>query len=346
MTSIVFPSGSTALVKKYLSTQISNQIGHLKTDSGFTLSKAIASGLKNWDSAIGIYAGDAQSYDTFSSIFEPIISQYHSNSGHKDHHRNIHSKDIQTIDLENPDPENEFIKSTRIRVARNLKGYSFPCHITLDHRKQVEKKFIAALNFLPKNLKGKYFSLENITRTQHQALKNENLIFGRGDRFQDAAGINTDFPKCRGIFHSLDKKLLIWVNEEDHLRIICMKKSSDISGIYNHMVTTLKAFDQYLDFAWDNTYGFLASCPTNIGTAMRAGVHIQLKKLSKNRPLLTHLVNTHQLQIRGTCGEKTTVENAVFDISNQQRLGISTTDLLHTLHAGITALIKAEKNQP
>jgi creatine kinase/arginine kinase len=99
-----------------------------------------------------------------------------------------------------------------------------------------------------------------------------------------------------------------------------------------------------LEFAFDKRYGFLTSCPTNIGTAMRAGVHIRLKKLEKNQGLLKKLVARYQLQIRGTHGEKTSVEKAIFDISNKQRLGISETLIIQNLHSGLTAIIEAEKN--
>ena len=77
---------------------------------------------------------------------------------------------------------------------------------------------------------------------------------------------------------------------------------------------------------------------------MRAGVHIQLEKLEQKKDLLHTLAKDFNLQIRGTRGEKTKVENAVFDISNRQRLGMSETGIISNLHAGLTAIIKAEKN--
>ena len=137
---------------------------------------------------------------------------------------------------------------------------------------------------------------------------------------------------------------MIWVNEEDHLRIISMESSSDISGVFNRLCLGLGHLSTRLEFAFDKRYGFLTSCPTNIGTAMRAGVHIRLRKLKKNQTLLNNLVAQYQLQIRGTHGEKTSVEKGVFDISNKQRLGISETRIIQNLHSGLAAIIEAEKN--
>lgn len=338
MNPIVFPKHANSLVKKYLSQNICTVLEHQKTDSGFTLAKAINSGLKNPDSAIGIYAGDAQSYKTFSLIFDPVISEYH-----KGVETLKHESDLTEIELPCLDPENKYIQSTRIRVARNLKGFCFPCYMKLFERRKLEKKILSTLSSLTGNLKGSYYSLELDDKEKLNPLKTKNLGFQKGDRFQDAAGINSDFPKYRGVYLSFDEQLMVWINEEDHLRIISLEKSSDISSVYKRLCQTVTALNQSLDFAWDSTYGNLTSCPTNIGTAMRAGVHIQLEKLEKNKDILFKLIKAYNLQIRGTCGEKTKIQNAVFDISNYQRFGVSESEILLNLHAGLVAIIKAEK---
>ena len=136
----------------------------------------------------------------------------------------------------------------------------------------------------------------------------------------------------------------VWVNEEDHMRIISQDTSSDLSGVFNLLCKALLVLEQTLNFEKDDTYGYLTSCPTNIGTTMRAGVHIHLQKLNQNRTLLTSLTKAHGLQIRGTGGEKTQVDNAVFDISNHRRLGISEVDIIKNLHRGLQKIISTEKN--
>ena len=339
MNPFIFPKESNSLVKKHLSQKICQALEHLKTDSGFTLEKAIHSGLKNPDSAIGIYAGDAQSYQTFSPVFDPVILEYHGGV------ENLkHKSDIRELDLPVLDPEGKYILSTRIRIARNLKGFSFPCHMTLSQRSELEKKIITALSCLKGNHKGKYYSFEHADKKELKQLETKNFWFQKGDRFQDAAGINSDFPKCRGVYLSFDKQLMVWVNEEDHLRIISLEKASDLSKVYNRLCKTISALNQTLDFAWDKKYGNLASCPTNIGTSMRAGVHILLEKLEQKKEILFNITQAYNLQIRGTCGEKTKIENAVFDISNSQRLGISESRIIQNLHTGLLAIIKAEKS--
>ncbi len=338
MTGLTFPISADCLAKKHLSSLLKQTLGPLKTSSGFTLARAIASGIKNPDSDIGLYAGDAQSYDVFSPLFDAVINEYHHISKTRTHH-----SDLTLPELPCPDPDGRYIFSTRIRVARNIKGFDFCCHMDLSQRRDLEKKIVSFLDKPDGPLAGSYVSFEHSDLSLPDLLEDRTLLFKKGDRFQDAAGFNTDFPKSRGVFYSTDRQLRIWVNEEDHLRIISQEKSADLSHVFQRLVRTLNILEGRFDFVRDHKYGYLTSCPTNIGTAMRAGVHIRLEKLEKNRQVLNRIARQHDLQIRGTGGEKTQVDNAIFDISNRQRLGITESMIVQKLHAGIQDLIQAEK---
>ncbi len=339
MTTALFSETSPSLVKKYLPQNLFKSLEHNTTDSGFTLEKAIRSGIKNPDSSIGIYAGDAESYQVFSPVFDPIISEYHGFS--KDQN---HVSDFTTTNLPLIDPGGNYILSTRIRVARNLKSFCFPAHISLSDRKDLEGIIINALNSLKDDLAGRYLSLADIEKNEDRPAGIETLLFEKGDRFQDAAGINSDFPEGRGVFYSSDRQFIVWINEEDHLRIMSLETTSDLSSTYSRLCRALQTLGERLDFAHDKTYGYLTSCPTNLGTAMRAGVHIRLEKLDQKKEVLNRLAKDYHLQIRGTRGEKTKIEDSVFDISNAKRLGISETAIIRNLHKGLSAIIKAEKN--
>lgn len=328
---VPFDTTSRCLVKKHLSPELYTKLKNYSTASGFTLDKAICSGVVNSDSAIGIYAGDVESYTVFKEIFEPVIAEYHGfGQGDK------HISDFSPVGLTNPDPEKKYILSTRVRVARNVAQYTFANHIKLRERLLLEKSVAHALGNLSKPFTGDYFSFETSTDTE--------ILFRKGDRFQDAAGLNTDFPKGRGIFYANDKRFRVWINEEDHLRLISQDSSGDLASVFNHLCLGVAELQKILDFTIDEKYGNLTTCPTNLGTSMRAGVHIRLPNLSKNVHLLNKIVKEHQLQLRGTSGEKTEVENCVFDISNERRLGLSEVSIIKGLHKGICAIIEAENN--
>lgn len=333
----IFPETSRSLAKKHLPPKLFKTLAGLETKSGFTIAKAVASGIANPDSSIGIYAGDKESYKVFNRVFTPIINEYHKLKAGLSH-----KNQCKAVPLPLLDPENKFIKSTRIRVARNIAHLPFPPHMSRAQRLHAEQQAIDAMSALPFDLAGTYTAFSKLSPESYRELLEEKLAFPKGDRFQDAAGINKDFPLGRGVFLSHDKKFRVWVNEEDHLRIIALSYDSDLAGVFARLIRGLDELGSHLDFAHDPALGFLSSCPTNIGTAMRAGVHIHLEKLEKHPSRLKEIVTAHHLQIRGTGGEKTAVDNAIFDISNARRLGVSANDIVQDLHAGLQAVIKAE----
>ncbi|SLM30529.1 Arginine kinase [Desulfamplus magnetovallimortis] len=342
-----FSSNAQSIAKECLNAEIFSRLNNLKTQSGFTLYDALKSGIINPDSYVGIYAGDAESYKTFESIFNPVIESYHSinirelekhvESATQHHNNKDHVKFFpkHKLELPDPDPEKKYIISTRIRLARNLDGFPFTTSINLKDRLEIEKIVVTALKKMPFQFQGRYKSFYN---------ESIPTGFTKGDRFQEAAGINRDWPVARGVFESDNGKFAIWINEEDHLRIISMAKNTNLSRVFTHLQTALESLEKNLVFAWDPLLGYLTSCPSNLGTGMRVGVHIKLPKLYKKKDCLNDAAKKFNLQIRGTHGEKTEVESAIFDISNSQRLGISEHECCHTLHKGICSIIEMEEN--
>ncbi len=337
MTDQIFPKNSASLVKKYLSKVIFEKLKDKKTASGYTLKHAIHSGIINQDSDIGIYAGDVESYKIFSELFDLIIADYHSFTKQKSQDSDLSFSDLPPIDY-----ENEYIISTRIRVARNIDGFPFTTFMSGDERYRVEQLVLSALKNLPKNLQGEYFQLKDILESKTNFLKS-NYFPKKGDRFQEAAGITRDFPISRGVYLSANRDFMLWLNEEDHLRIISMEPGSDIAGVFNRLSMGIKYLEKKLTFSLSKKYGFLTACPSNIGISMRASVHIKLSKLNKQQDLLYKKAEELGLQIRGTSGEKSNIEESIFDISNKQRLGISEKDCLIILSSGIRKLIALEK---
>ncbi len=338
-----FSKENKSLVKKYLTKTLFNRLKTKKTSSGFTLLHAIQSGIINQDSAIGIYAGNAEAYQVFAKIFNPVILDYHSFSPYA-----CHTSDLSPdLELKNPDPENKYIISTRMRCARNIAAFDFMPYISAHARKKLELKVIHGLKLLKfanKNFNGHYISLQNISEYQQVSFTEKHFLFNRNDRFQNAAGINRDWPESRGIFLADDENFIVWVNEEDHLRIISMEKGGNLSGTFNRLCIALSALKKNLEFSFDKNLGYLTSCPSNLGTGMRAGVHIRLPALHKKRELLLKSAESFNLEIRGTRGEKTKVEKSIFDISNRQRLGITEKQCVKNLHKGLTAIIEMENN--
>ena len=157
-----------------------------------------------------------------------------------------------------------------------------------------------------------------------------------------AANLNRDWPSGRGIFHNDAKTFLIWVNEEDQLRIISMQNGADIKEVFSRLQRAATKIEEYLEFAHDEHLGYITSCPTNLGTAMRASVHIKLPKLMAEKEKFNKIAEEYYVQIRGIHGEHTETNDGVFDISNLRRLGRSEKDLVQDMINGVRALMEAE----
>ncbi|MEA1913868.1 MAG: phosphagen kinase, partial [Campylobacterota bacterium] len=289
---------------------------------------------------IGAYAGDEESYTTFAALFDPIIEQYHDFSKTDKHQSNLNPEDL---DAPNPDPQNKYIVSTRIRVGRNLKNLPLGPKISNAQRNDVEKIVSEALASLEGDLAGTYYPLNGMNEEDRQSLVEDHFLFKAGDRFLETAGLNRNWPMGRGIYHNDDKTFLVWVNEEDELRIISMQKGGDIKEVFTRLTLAIAQLETKMTFAFNEHLGYITSCPTNLGTAMRASVHIALPKLSSDMDAFKAIADQYHLQIRGIHGEHSQSVGGVYDISNKRRLGVSEVQCVQDMCEGVAALIAEEE---
>ncbi|CAL7937769.1 unnamed protein product [Xylocopa violacea] len=334
-------SDSKSLLKKYLTKEVFDQLKTKKTSFGSTLLDCIQSGIENLDSGVGIYAPDAESYTIFADLFDPIIEDYHGGFKKTDKHPPKDFGDVDT--LGNLDPAGEFIVSTRVRCGRSLEGYPFnPC-LTEAQYKEMEEKVSSTLSGLEGELKGTFYPLTGMSKDVQQKLIDDHFLFKEGDRFLQAANACRFWPTGRGIFHNDAKTFLVWCNEEDHLRIISMQMGGDLGQVYRRLVNAVNDIEKRLPFSHHDRLGFLTFCPSNLGTTVRASVHIKLPKLAANRSKLEEIAGKFNLQVRGTRGEHTEAEGGIYDISNKRRLGLTEYQAVKEMHDGIAELIKLEK---
>ncbi|XP_055847023.1 arginine kinase 1 isoform X1 [Episyrphus balteatus] len=336
-------SDSKSLLKKYLTKEVFDNLKNKKTPSfGSTLLDVIQSGLENHDSGVGIYAPDAEAYSVFSELFDPIIEDYHGGFKKTDKHPARDFGDVSTFT--NVDPNNEFVVSTRVRCGRSLQGYPFnPC-LSEAQYKEMEEKVSSTLSGLEGELKGKFYPLTGMEKAVQQQLIDDHFLFKEGDRFLQAANACRYWPSGRGIYHNDNKTFLVWCNEEDHLRIISMQMGGDLGEVYRRLVSAVNEIEKRIPFSHDDRLGFLTFCPTNLGTTIRASVHIKVPKLAANKAKLEEVASKYNLQVRGTRGEHTEAEGGIYDISNKRRMGLTEYQAVKEMYDGITELIKLEKS--
>jgi len=330
-----------SLVAKHVTPEKWAKLGGLKTKtSGFTLSQAIACAVDFDDQHCGIYAGDADSYEDFKDVFEPIILEYHGLKADFTHASDMDAdKIVGNIDSRAP------VKSVRIRVGRSIEGFGLSPGITKKQRLDMETLMKSAFGKLAGDLKGNYYPLLGMDEKVRLQLVDDHFLFISGDKNLIAAGMERDWPEGRGIFHNDAKTFLVWVNEEDQLRIISMQKGGDVRGVFERLARGIKGVGDSVkgesgkEFLLHPKYGYLHSCPTNLGTGMRASVHIDLPGWTKEGlPALKKRCEELSLQPRGTRGESGGQTGITYDISNKHRLGYSEVQLVQTMIDGVNTI--------
>jgi len=228
-----FPSGTTSLLSKALTRDVWEKC-HGKADKyGFTFEQAIFSGAKWTNSGVGVYAGSHEGFYTFAPLFDKIIQSYH---GHTPSDKHISSMDHTKLNCPDfPPQEDAMINSTRIRVARNLADYPLGTAVTAQQRREIESKVVSALEKFDGELKGKYYSLGKMDDSDRKQLIADHFLFKGGDKYLQSCGLENEWPEARGIFHNENKTFLVWVNEEDQLRIISMQKGSNIRQVFERL---------------------------------------------------------------------------------------------------------------
>jgi len=324
------------------------------------LAKIVKSGVDNPDSGMGCYAMNPEDYDLFKPYLDKVIRDYHKIEGEVKHVTNWSLEG-----LKDKLPEGGKLDLTklglgelsmRVRVGRNLASYPLPGAMTKQDRLDMEKDMIKAFKKLMADpaYGGTYYSLTpgtdySISDEKYKQLVKAHIMFKdmAADSYLASAGIASDWPYGRGCYVSADKQFIVWVGEEDHLRIMCMKKGSVLNEVFDRLRDACDVVEKNASkFAHSPDYGYVTSCPTNLGTGMRASVHIKVPNLTADGTdkKAKAVCKPLGLSVRGVGGEHTPIgADGTVDISPSARLVIQEAEIICALYNGIELLLQEEK---
>ncbi len=222
--------------------------------------------------------------------------------------------------------------SSRVRLARNLRGVPFPDKAPPETRAEVLRLVMeAALNELPVQM-----SLDDYTPSLCQLLFENHLISRNLLGSHPQSGVCMDEARERAVM----------INEEDHLRIQALKSGLALQSAWAAADALDDALEIHLDYAFSSSLGYLTSCPTNVGTGMRASVLMHLPALvlmSEMEPIMNGL-NKIGLTVRGRWGEGTAALGHMFQVSNQLTLGMSEARIVSDLEEIVKEIAGHEQN--
>jgi len=321
----------------------------MRTPNGYTIDQAIQTGVDNpghpFIMTVGCVAGDEESYEVFKDFMDPVIDQRHGGYGPDAKHKT----DLNWEALKDAEFDSNYVLSSRVRTGRSIRGLCLPPFCTRGERREVEKISTEVLAGLDGEFKGKYYPLSKMTDAEQDQLIADHFLFDKPvSPLLCSAGMARDWPDARGIWHNDEKSFLVWVNEEDHLRVISMQKGGNIKEVFRRFCQGLTRFEDAMkakgkEFMWNEHLGFVLTCPSNLGTGLRAGVHIKIPNLAKDEAKLDDMLDKLRLQKRGTGGVDTAAVGGIYDVSNADRLGYSELALLTFVVDGVRLLIEMEK---
>ncbi len=227
--------------------------------------------------------------------------------------------------------------STRIRFARNISKYPFPCKLNSSMKQAVINDLQAALS--TSDFEPYQFSCIGTSEVNPVDLK--SLV--------ECHLVSPDFiksDKFKAVFLSNANDVSIMVNEEDHVRLQVMHEGLALDETYACADAIDTKLDQSLNFAFSEQLGYLTQCPTNLGTGMRASVMLHLPALRRYgmiEKISSSLIKLG-LTIRGLYGEGSEPKGDIYQISNQVTLGISEKTALKNLNDITLQIITQERN--
>ena len=334
------------MVRNHLTPEIYAANFGKATSNGVTFDKCIQPSVDFTGKINGLVAGDEESYTVFKDIFDPVINEYHKGFGPEAKHP---APELDASKLVDGELDSKYVKSCRIRTGRSIRGLCLPPAISRAERREVEKTLADALAGLSGDLAGKYYPLIKMTPAEEKQLIEDHFLFQKpeGHLMVNSNAVR-DWPDGRGIWHNKDKNFLVWVNEEDHCRVISMQQGGSMQATFERFCRGLKEVESLMkgkgrEFMLSDRLGYLCTCPTNIGTGLRCSVHVQVHKLCQDMERFDKIVLALGLQKRGSAGEHTAAVDDIYDLSNMARLKKTEREFVQQVIDGVKVIVEMEK---
>lgn len=217
-------------------------------------------------------------------------------------------------------PMHEIVISTRIRLARNLRGFLFLPRASNDMKREITATVTTATRRarLLKDLI--HLDVDSLDELDRLLLVERHLISRQ----------HADGTGARAVAFQKNETAAIMVNEEDHLRIQVMRSGLQVAESWEQINAIDDALEESLDFEFHPQYGYLTACPTNVGTGIRVSVmlHLPALRLTNELEKVGQAARDMKLAVRGVHGEGTEALGDFFQISNQITLGRSEAEII------------------
>jgi protein arginine kinase len=232
-------------------------------------------------------------------------------------------------------PEAEIVFSCRVRLARNLEGFTFPPWATNSVLRDVSDKVLNAVNKSDYLKNSRLINMSELSGTERRFLLERHLI---SPEFSAGA-------PHRFLVTEKGEMISLMVNEEDHVRLQSILSGLQLIDAWRLTDKVDDELERNLDYAFLPQWGYLTSCPTNTGTGMRASCMLHLPALVATHKTDELLKNISKLGLvaRGLYGEGTKSQGDFFQISNQVTLGLREEEIVDNVERVTRQVVGQEK---
>ena len=226
--------------------------------------------------------------------------------------------------------DSDVVVSSRVRIARNIAGKKFVSTASDEELKDV------LMTIKNSNIDS---DLHFINLSDLDELMKNSLVEKRV--------ISRDLLEMKetGILLNDAEDISIMINEEDHLRIQVMKPGFNLDEALSDAIKVDEKISSKINYAYNDKYGFLTACPTNLGTGLRASVmlHLPALRLSGKIEKVLEVVNKVNLNVRGVYGEGTEAIGDLYQVSNKISLGVTEEEIVENVKLIVQKLIEQER---
>jgi len=224
--------------------------------------------------------------------------------------------------------------STRVRIARNISGIPFMNKISNENAYNI-------INIVKKALQNTNYGLKVMLLKDMDDITKLSLV----EKHIISPEFALNKNEIGAIAINAEENICIMINEEDHLRIQTFSAGLNLESALSLAIEVEEKIGENINYAYNEKYGFLTSCPSNVGTALRASAMMHLPALTNTRNIekVLNVVNGFGMNIRGIYGEGTNSKGNIYQISNKQMLGITEEETIQNLKAITDKVIEQEK---
>lgn len=230
--------------------------------------------------------------------------------------------------------ESDVVVSSRVRLSRNLNGFNFLNRCSKEKQEEILEKIKEIVPSLGYGLK--FIKLDELDEVTKLSLVEKNLI---------SPEFVVKNKNAKAIIINDEENISIMINEDDHIKMQVFSTGQELDNLMSLIVEIDEKLGEMVEYAYNKNFGYLTASPVDIGTGMKASVivHLLALTLTGNLSKVLRIVNNFGLSIKGVYGEGSQNYGDLYQISNNQTIGITEKEIIANVKNITEKIIEQER---